>query len=161
RAYAIVREVVEGLWPTDRTVPQQHIRLIHAMATARRLDIREHAETRIRPIRRSEQATLHTRPLDACPSLIHRWCQIVGIALAGFSCQADHRIPTKIAVLGNLGRGVRGYQRLTRHDEVAIEVPLASGGLSSVSHSALLPVHRRSLAGPLAQRCERVRSFDD
>jgi hypothetical protein len=55
------------------------------MAAARRLDIREQAETRIRPIRRSEQATLHTRPLDACPSLIHGRCQIIGIALAGFA----------------------------------------------------------------------------
>src|SRR5262252_4104731 len=109
RAYAIVREVVEGLLPTDSTVPHQHIRLIHSMAAARCLDPRQHAQTRIWTIRRSPQATLHARPLDADPSLIHGRCQIVGIALAGFAGETDHRMPAKIAARDHLGCGVRGY----------------------------------------------------
>src|SRR5262249_2340045 len=153
----IVREVVESLLPTDCTVPQQHIRLLHAMAAARRLDIREHAETRIRPIRRSEQATLHARPLDASPLLIYRRSQVVGIALASFAVQADHRMPTKIATRDNLGRGVRGHQRLTLRDEVVIGVPLVPGGLASISHSTLLLAHWRGRqakreTGAVAQR---------
>src|SRR5437870_5069947 len=159
-ADARVREVVEGLLPTDGTV-QPDIRLIHAMATARRSDSREQAQTRIRTIRDGQQTTLHTRPLDADPRRIHRWGQIVGRALAVFACQADHRMPTKIAVLDNLGRGVLGHQRLTRHDEVAIGVPLAAGRLSRVFHSALLLAHRRSLAGPPAQRCGLGRWLDE
>src|SRR5262249_26119034 len=90
--------------------------------------------------------------LDACPSLIYCRCQIVGIALAVFACQADHRMPTKIATLDNLGGRVRGHQCLTRRDEVAIGVPLAVGGLSRVSPRRSLLAHRRGLASPGALR---------